>query len=136
MASGEFEVNASAFPVRRFVLDPNVRHGNLSSHELQPVRLGDGMFGRGRLTFFSTLREVTIEPFLQFVVEDDAKVTASFALDLFGRLLIKAIEVGIVMGFARLDEPAIQGLTFACPLRLNEKAVSVFGEGKELAGAD
>src|SRR5260370_175690 len=49
MASGEFEVHASAFPVTRLVLDSHVRDGNLSSHDLQPVRAGDGMFGRGKL---------------------------------------------------------------------------------------
>ena len=92
------------------------------------------MFGRSRLTVFAELREIAIEVLLQFVVEDDTKVSASLTFDLCGCLLIEPVEVCIVMSFARLRKSVVQGLTFASTLRLRQKAVSVFGERKELAG--
>jgi hypothetical protein len=93
-----------------FVFDPNVRDGNLSSHDLQPVRLGDRMFGRSRLAVFARLREIAIEVLLQFGVEEDTKVSTSLTFDLCGCLLIEPVELCIVMSFARLRKSVVQGL--------------------------
>src|SRR5260370_26070659 len=116
MTGGEFEVHASPLSIPSFVFDPNVRHRNLSSNDLKSMLLRDGVFAIGGITVFAELREIAIEVLLQFVVENDSKVSASLALDLFGCLLIEPVEVGIVMGFAGFGESVVKGLPFISAL--------------------
>ena len=135
VTGGKFEVHASPFSVARFVLDANVRHGNLSAHDLKPMLFGDGALAFGGSAILTEFREVVVDPLLQFVVENDAKVSASLAFDLRGRFLIEPVEVGVVMGFARFGKAVVKGLPFAGGLRLREKAMAVLGESEQLAGA-
>ncbi len=85
VTGGEFEVHASSFSIASVVFDPNVGHGNLSPDDLESVLFGDGVFAIGGIAVFTELREIAIEVLLQFVVENDAEVSASLAFDLRGR---------------------------------------------------
>src|SRR5580704_18099956 len=133
VAGGQLEVHSSALAITGFVFDPNIRDGNLFSYDLQPVRVGDRIFGRARLAVFAKLLEIAQETLIQFVAEADTKASASLSSDLCGCLLIEPVEVCIVMGFARLRISVVEGLTLGSTLRFVQKAVSVFGEGEDLA---
>jgi hypothetical protein len=69
---------------------------------------------------------VALTVLLQFVVENDAKVSASLALDLCGCLLIEPVEVGIVMSFAGFGESVVKRLRFADGLRLSRRTMGRF----------
>ena len=134
VAGGEFEVHASSFSVARFVFDSNVGHRNLSPDGLESVLFGDGMFAICRIAVFSELCEIAIQVLLQFVVENDAKVSAALTLDLRGLFLIEPVEVGVVMGLAGFGEAVIQSLTLASALALRQKAMAILSESEQLAG--
>jgi hypothetical protein len=70
---------------------------------------------------------------LQFVVENDRKVSASVTFDLYSLFLIQPVEVGIVMGFAWFGKVVINSLPLISALRVGEKAMSVLGECEQSA---
>jgi hypothetical protein len=76
----------------------------------------------------STELEIAIEMLLQFVVENDTKVSASVTFDLYSLFLIQPLEVGVVMGFAWFGKVVINSLPLTSALRVGEKAMAVLGE--------
>src|SRR5713226_5404132 len=135
VTGGEFEVHPSSFSIASVVFDPNVGHGNLSPDDLESVLFGDGAFAIGGITVFTELREIAIEVLLQFVVKNDAEVSASLAFDLRGRFLIEPIEIGVVMGLAGFGESVVNGLPFASALGVHQKAMAVLSKREQLPGA-
>jgi len=130
---GKFEVHTSPFAVARFVFDPNVGNWNLSSNNLKPMPFGNEMFLLGRRLARTELGEIVVEALLHLVVENDAEISASLLLDPLRGLLIEAIEIGIVVGFAGFSESVVENLTFAGALRVGEETMAVLGEGEQLA---
>jgi len=70
---------------------------------------------------------------LQFVVENDTKVSASVTFDLYSLLPTQPVEVGVVMGFAWFGKVVINSRALTSVLRVGEKAMAVLGEFEQLA---
>src|ERR1700733_3038743 len=94
VAGNEFEVFATLFAVAVFVLDAEVGQRNLAVNYPETVGFGDFF-----LSFFPLIRgngfelcEIAVKVFLQFVIEDGAKIFSAISLDSCCGLLIKTIE--------------------------------------------
>jgi len=133
VTGGKFEVHAPPFSIASFIFDANVGHGSLSSNDLKTVPLGNDVFAIDGIAVFAYLCEIAVEMLLQFVVENDAKVSASLTFDLCSRFLIQPVEVGIVMGFAWFGKVVINSVALTSPLRVGEKAMVVLGKCEHLA---
>jgi hypothetical protein len=133
VTGGKFKVHATPFSIARFIFDSNVRHGNLSSNDLETVPLGNDVFAIDGIAVFAYLSDIAVEMLLQFVVENDAKGSASLTFDLCSSFLIQPVEVGIVMGFAWVERAVIKCMPFSSVLRVGEKAMVVLGKCEHLA---
>jgi hypothetical protein len=100
MTGSKFEVHAPPFSIASPYFNSNVGHGNPSSNDLETVPLGNGVFAIGGIAVFAYLCEIAIEMPLQFVVENDTKVSATITFDLQSPFLIQTVKVGVVTDFA------------------------------------
>ena len=60
----EFEVHASVFLIRGFVLDPKVGHGGFAAHDAEAMPLGDFEFGVGGTAPLFRPGQIAVEIFL------------------------------------------------------------------------
>ena len=88
--------HTSPLAVARFLFDPNVGNWKLSSNHLKPMSFGNKMFLPGRSPARTMLREITVEALLHLIVENDAEISASLALDLLCGLLMEPVAIGVV----------------------------------------
>jgi hypothetical protein len=128
LSSGKFKVHGSPFSIAGFVFNSNVGHGDPEN-----VTLRNDVFAIDESAVFAYLCEVAIEILLEFVVEDDTKVSASVTFDLYSLLPTQPVEVGVVMGFAWFGKVVINSWPLTSVLRVGEKAMAVLGEFEQLA---
>jgi hypothetical protein len=57
---------------------------------------GNEMFLLGRSPARTTLREITVEPLLHLIVENDAEISAFLPFDLLSGLWMESVEIGVV----------------------------------------
>src|SRR5579859_963969 len=96
VAGGEFDIYAGSFSVGGVVLDAYVRKRDLSPHHLKPILFCDPALAFGGCTVRTEFREVMVEPLFQLIVEDNAEVPPARALNFACRLLVEAVEVGVM----------------------------------------
>jgi len=96
VTGGEFEATRALSTVEHFLFDPNVENWNLSTNHLKPMPFGNEMFLLRRSPGGTTLREIKVEGLLHLIVENDAEISASLALDLLCGLLMEPVAIGVV----------------------------------------
>jgi hypothetical protein len=106
----DFEVKASEFPALVFVLDAQVRNRNFVVHNVEVVFIRDPNPFVAQFLIGSDARQLPVELLIEVVVEDDPTDLAVRMVNLPSSLVIKTVEIGVVAGFLRFDQPKISRL--------------------------
>src|SRR5271163_2856601 len=112
VSGGEFEVNASDlhFLGRVFHAYVGETHLAVNNRELQLVREGFLTVLHLTLALRFGLAKLSIELFLEFVVELNPEYLATLAFDVVGSLVIQAVQSGIMISFLGLHKARVNGL--------------------------
>jgi hypothetical protein len=83
---------------------------------------------------FLSAPQLSIELFLQLVIELNAEYLATLVFDLVSHLVVQAIKIGIVARFLRLHRSRVNGLVFRYETLSPNQAFPLLGEGENLPG--
>ena len=88
-----------------------------------------------RAARLSELCQVSVQVSLQFIVEHHPQGPAPGLRNARGFALIDAIERGVVLGFAWLDEAVVDCLALRQSARFQDEALSFFRQNEETFGS-
>jgi hypothetical protein len=130
----QFQVHASDFHFLVRVLDAQIRQADFAIDHRKVQLLREGGLEVECLVFFLGLSatQLSIELFLQLVIELNAEDLATLVLDPVSHLVVQAIKIGIVARFLRLHKSGVNGLVFRYETLSPNQAFPLLGKGENL----
>src|SRR6267378_4657775 len=136
VASGEFQVHSGDFHFLVGVLDAQVGERDLAMNNREPQLARAGFLRLPVLTLVlrSGPTKFSVELFLEFVVELNPKHLATFAFDFIGRLVIQAVQGGIMVCFLGLHKARVNGLIVEYEAVATNQASAFLCQSENLLG--